>query len=109
MSTAKHKLAYVVGENYKGLSRLPGIVTAAQFLQQVLDGSLPSQVTWMMGQGLSNAEKSLLQLCQAQCREICFYNAKENHLALSLQKHSPRKVFVTISRWLSSFLPSVFR
>lgn len=67
------RLAYVVGDSYSNLAQLPGVMTVTQFSQRVLDGSLPLNFTWMMGQGLNAVERNLLQLCKTYRSDICFY------------------------------------
>lgn len=67
------QLAYVVGERYSNLAQLPGVMTASQFFKEVLEGTLPLNLTWMMGQGLNSVEENLLRLCKTYRPEIYFY------------------------------------
>ncbi len=78
MNELNGKLAYVVGDSYSGLSQLSGVLTATQFFKGVLEGSLPLNLTWMLGQGLNAVERNLLQLCKTYRSEICFYNSSDD-------------------------------
>lgn len=79
MNEANGRLAYIVGDCYSELSRLPGVLTATQFFKSVFEGSLPLHLTWMMGQGLNSVEENLLRLCKTHQPNIRFYGDKTMH------------------------------
>lgn len=97
MNKVNKQLAYVVGDCYSELTRLPGIFTATQFFTSIFDGSLPKNLTWIMGQGLNNTEENLLRLCQNYQSEIKFYNhvsyvEENNHYSILLKLSQIMKV-----------------
>lgn len=77
MKGFKGRLVYIVGDSYSELSELLGVITVTQFFKAVFDGSLPINFTWMLGKGITCAEKNLLKLCEARHSEIRFYGVEE--------------------------------
>ena len=107
-------LAYVVGENYSELARLPGVLTSAQFFKAVLNDSLPLNMTWKLGQGLNSVEKSLLKLCQSYRSEIQFHGfeeetVSENNQNKILPKHDCPKSILAKVRQLVMILMNASR
>lgn len=86
MSEMNGRLAYVVGERYSNLAQLPGVITASQFFKEMLAGTLPMNLTWMMGQGLNSMEDNLLRLCKTYRPEICFYGDEKIKAAQDFQQ-----------------------
>lgn len=110
MSELNSKLAYVVGDAYYELSRLPGVLTATQFFKSVIDGSLPLDRTWMTGQGLSSVEESLLRLCKNYRSEIRFYSSDlfesndDTQSDISTEQPHSLTVFSKLSRMMTTIL-----
>ena len=100
------RLAYVVGDSYSELSRLPGVLTASQFFKEVLEGTLPLNFTWKIGQGLNSVEENLLKLCKAYRSEICFYG--ENEMEVTAHEfsrvESAKSIFSRFSHYMASLV-----
>lgn len=85
MNEIKGRLAYIVGDRYSNLTQLPGVITVSQFFKEVLEGTLPLNLTWMMGQGLNRIEENLLRLCKTYRPEICFYSDEKPEAPKNVQ------------------------
>ena len=100
MNEMRGRLAYVVGENYSELSRLPDVLTATQFFKSVFDGNLPLNLTWMMGQGLNSVEEYLLRLCKTYEPEICFYGDE----TINAAENTQRSLFSKLSQLMKAMV-----
>lgn len=96
------RLAYVVGDSYSELSRLPGVLTVSQFFKGVLEGNLPLNLTWMIGQGMNSIEHNLLQLCKTYRSEIRFYGDKEIQTVKNVQENVSKNLFSKLSRMIAA-------
>jgi hypothetical protein len=110
MQEIKAQLAYVVGDSYAEISKLPGVITATQFIARVLEGTLPLNLIWMAGQGLNSVEQNLLRFCQSYCPEVRFYDLEEHAIsektqAVVLSEYSTaQNVFSKVSRMIAIIL-----
>ena len=102
MNEMNGRLAYVVGDSYSELSRLPGVLTATQFFKGVLEGSLPLNLTWMIGQGITSVEQNLLQLCKTYRSEIRFYGDEEIQMVKKVQEVVSKSLFSKFSQIISA-------
>lgn len=98
MNELNGRLAYIVGDSYSSMAQLSGVMTASQFFKGVLDGSLPMNFTWMIGQGINSVEQNLLQLCKTYRSEIHFYGDEEIQVAKTLEVNVPKNFFSKFSQ-----------
>lgn len=100
MNEMNGRLAYVVGDSCSELSRLPGVLTATQFFKGVLEGSLPLNLTWMIGQGMNSVEQNLLQLCKTYRSEIRFYGDEAIQVVKTPEVYAPKNFFSKFSQMI---------
>jgi len=102
MNEVNGRLAYVVGDSYASVAQLSGVMTASQFFKGVLDGSLPMNLTWMIGQGINSVEQNLLQLCKTYRSEIRFYGDEEIQVVKKSEANAPKNFFSKFSQMISA-------
>ncbi len=102
MNELNARLAYVVGDRYASMAQLSNVMTASQFFKSVLDGNLPMNFTWMVGQGLNAVEENLLQLCKAYRSEIRFYGDEEMQMIKTSEAPLSKNFCAKFSQILSA-------
>lgn len=87
-------IAYIVGDSYAMLENLSCIFSISKFMRAVITQHLPTQCSWVIGQGLSRDEIRFLRLCEQHLDNIKFFFGSQGVATLIDNKSLAQSVCV---------------
>ncbi len=97
MNNEQKSVAYIIGNSYGAIAQLPGVYTIDQFFSAVFENGLPEYRSWIIGQGIHDSVREILNLCKKYRSNICFSGADE---AIFLEKKLPENIFSKLSQMM---------